>query len=128
MQIYNLNSVIINRVVTMKKNSESKTDFGIYDDKGYWRPPYPCAFSPLFERPINMRAILKYLFGWAASHRLGVMTVLKDHSYGVSFRSGTIFTIFTTGTSPVISEHRRFPGTGGWEDFIMERERTARRK
>jgi sterol desaturase/sphingolipid hydroxylase (fatty acid hydroxylase superfamily) len=48
----------------MEKNSDRRTDFGIYDEKGHWRPPYPCAFSPLFERPIKMRAVLKYIFGW----------------------------------------------------------------
>jgi sterol desaturase/sphingolipid hydroxylase (fatty acid hydroxylase superfamily) len=48
----------------MKEKGEGKTDFGSYDEKGYWSPPYPCSFSPLFTRPFNGRAVLKYLFGW----------------------------------------------------------------
>jgi sterol desaturase/sphingolipid hydroxylase (fatty acid hydroxylase superfamily) len=48
----------------MKRNSEGKTEFGLYDEKGYWHPPYPCTFSPLFRRPATLKAILKYLFGW----------------------------------------------------------------
>jgi sterol desaturase/sphingolipid hydroxylase (fatty acid hydroxylase superfamily) len=48
----------------MEKTNVRKADFGLYDEKGYWRPPYPSSFSPLFTRPVNGRAIVKYLFGW----------------------------------------------------------------
>ena len=48
----------------MKEESRRNTDYGTFDKKGYWSPPYPCTFSPLFDRPVNAKAILKYLFGW----------------------------------------------------------------
>jgi sterol desaturase/sphingolipid hydroxylase (fatty acid hydroxylase superfamily) len=48
----------------MEEKNDINTDFGIYDEKGYWRPPYPCTFSPFFQRPLKLRAILKYLFRW----------------------------------------------------------------
>ncbi len=41
-----------------------KSKYGSYDEKGYWRPPYPCSFSPLWQRPLNLKAIVKYIFGW----------------------------------------------------------------
>ncbi len=41
-----------------------KAEYGFYDEKGYWRPPYPSSFSPLWERPFKLKAFLKYLFGW----------------------------------------------------------------
>jgi sterol desaturase/sphingolipid hydroxylase (fatty acid hydroxylase superfamily) len=39
-------------------------EFGTRDAKGYWKPPYPASFSPLFDWPIKIMAILKYIFGY----------------------------------------------------------------
>lgn len=39
-------------------------DFGIRNEKGEWRPPYPCTYAPLFQWPWRLPAILKWLFGY----------------------------------------------------------------
>jgi sterol desaturase/sphingolipid hydroxylase (fatty acid hydroxylase superfamily) len=39
-------------------------DFGIRDEKGHWRPPYPVRYAPLFTWPPRPLAFLKWLFGW----------------------------------------------------------------
>jgi sterol desaturase/sphingolipid hydroxylase (fatty acid hydroxylase superfamily) len=37
---------------------------GYFDDKGFWHPPKPSTFSPLFDRPFNLKNALTYIFGW----------------------------------------------------------------
>lgn len=37
-------------------------NFGTFDSKGHWKPPYPSTFSPVFGG--SAKEILKYLFGW----------------------------------------------------------------
>jgi len=48
----------------MKKNRQTEETFGSYDDRGHWKPPYPCSFSPLFSRGFSLKKLLKFLFGW----------------------------------------------------------------
>lgn len=43
---------------------EIKTGYGRYDEKGYWRPDYPCGYSPLFQWPPRPLKVLKWLLGW----------------------------------------------------------------
>jgi hypothetical protein len=45
-------------------SNEEKTEYGRYDDKGYWKPDNPCGYSPLFQWPMRPLAILRWLFGW----------------------------------------------------------------
>lgn len=40
------------------------TDFGTYDARGHWKPPYPTHYAPIFEWPLRPKAILKWLFGY----------------------------------------------------------------
>ncbi len=37
---------------------------GSYDKRGYWHPPNPARFSPLWEKPRTLKGILAYIFGW----------------------------------------------------------------
>ena len=39
-------------------------EFGIRDEKGHWRPPYPVRYAPLLRWPIRPLAFLKWLFGY----------------------------------------------------------------
>ncbi|WP_322610323.1 sterol desaturase family protein [Pontiella agarivorans] len=39
-------------------------EFGEYNSKGEWRPPYPVKYAPLFETPQKIGVILKWLLGW----------------------------------------------------------------
>ena len=39
-------------------------DFGVRDEKGNWRPPYPCKYAPLFVWPPRPLRFLKWLFGY----------------------------------------------------------------
>jgi len=48
---------------TTEKNNRA-TEFGSYDTRGHWKPPYPVNFSPLFEWPLKPKAIFKWLFGY----------------------------------------------------------------
>ncbi|MCK5248608.1 MAG: hypothetical protein KAJ98_01495, partial [Spirochaetaceae bacterium] len=44
--------------------NEEGAEYGRYDEKGYWRPDYPCRYSPLFQWPVRPLKILQWLFGW----------------------------------------------------------------
>lgn len=46
------------------KNEKKSCDFGEYNSKGEWRPPYKVQYAPLFETPQKIGAVLKWLFGW----------------------------------------------------------------
>jgi len=47
------------------ENLDPRSDkFGIRDEQGHWRPPYPVKYVPLFAWPIRPLAILKWLFGY----------------------------------------------------------------
>lgn len=48
----------------LTKKTSSNPEFGTRDERGYWKPPYPTHFSPLFAWPLNPKAILKWLFGY----------------------------------------------------------------
>ncbi|HEX9029287.1 MAG TPA: sterol desaturase family protein [Anaerolineales bacterium] len=39
-------------------------EFGSRDERGHWKPPYPAAYSPLFDWPPQPRAIFKWFFGY----------------------------------------------------------------
>jgi sterol desaturase/sphingolipid hydroxylase (fatty acid hydroxylase superfamily) len=39
-------------------------DFGMRDEKGHWRPPYPVKYAPLFVWPPRPLKFLKWLFGY----------------------------------------------------------------
>jgi sterol desaturase/sphingolipid hydroxylase (fatty acid hydroxylase superfamily) len=41
-----------------------KKEFGTLDNKGYWKPPYPHTYSPLFDWPIKPIASLKWFFSY----------------------------------------------------------------
>ena len=41
-----------------------KSDFGRYDEKGYWKPEKPLRYGPLLRRPWRPGAVLRWLFGW----------------------------------------------------------------
>jgi len=38
--------------------------FGVRDEKGHWRPPYPVTYAPLFSWPPQLRRIPRWLFGY----------------------------------------------------------------
>ena len=38
--------------------------FGVRDEKGHWRPPYPCRYAPLFAWPPQPLKLLRWLFGY----------------------------------------------------------------
>lgn len=42
----------------------NQTEFGIRDEKGHWRPPYPVRYAPLLTWPLRPPAFLKWLFGY----------------------------------------------------------------
>lgn len=50
--------------MNLTKNATPKPEYGTRDARGHWKPPYPARFSPLFAWPINLKAILIWLFGF----------------------------------------------------------------
>lgn len=45
-------------------NKSNKENYGSYDDKGHWKPPYKSEFSPLFNGELNIKEMFKYVFKW----------------------------------------------------------------
>ena len=43
---------------------DSTTEFGVRDEQGHWRPPYPVKYAPLFGWPVRPLRLLKWLFGY----------------------------------------------------------------
>ena len=41
-----------------------EAEFGIRDEKGHWRPPYPVRYAPLLTWPVRPLAFLKWIFGY----------------------------------------------------------------
>lgn len=39
-------------------------EWGRRDEKGHWKPPAPCGYSPLFERPWKPKEVVKFLLKW----------------------------------------------------------------
>ena len=46
------------------KKDYNNPDYGLRDDKGHWKPPYPCGYAPLFSEKFKLKNLLKFLFGW----------------------------------------------------------------
>jgi len=46
------------------KKDYNRPDYGSRDDKGHWKPPYPCGYAPLFSEKFKLRNLFKFLFGW----------------------------------------------------------------
>ena len=41
-----------------------KQEYGTRDARGYWKPPYPARYPPLFDWPLNPKAVFTWLFGF----------------------------------------------------------------
>jgi sterol desaturase/sphingolipid hydroxylase (fatty acid hydroxylase superfamily) len=50
--------------LTAEQKDPKSPGFGIRDEKGHWRPPYPCRYAPLFAWPPRPLKLLRWLFGW----------------------------------------------------------------
>jgi len=49
---------------TKSRTASEAPAFGMRDDKGEWRPPYPCVYAPVFAWPWRPRKILRWLLGY----------------------------------------------------------------
>ncbi|MCX6078095.1 MAG: hypothetical protein NTW32_01050 [Chloroflexi bacterium] len=50
--------------MNLTESATRKPEYGTRDARGHWKPPYPARFSPLFDWPVNPKAIITYLFGF----------------------------------------------------------------
>ncbi len=50
--------------MTRMDDASKSPEYGTRDARGYWKPPYPARYAPLFEWPPKPKTLLTWIFGF----------------------------------------------------------------